>query len=231
VPLYFPDWLVLRELSRDVAAALQSYAGAELLDIGCGDKPYARSAPNVRRWIGFDADSNAEADVHGKADALPFPEASFDTVLCTQVLEHVPMPGAVVAECARVLRPGGMLIVSVPQYWELHEEPHDYYRFTPIGIATILQGAGFNVVRQVREGQGPAVAGQALNLSIQHWAEHRWFGRSVLWRAAKVPVYLGINVMSVLLGWVIRSDRDALNILTVAQKSARGNATEVPCAR
>jgi SAM-dependent methyltransferase len=231
VPLYYPDWLVLRELSRDVAAALRSCAGAELLDLGCGDKPYALSAPNVRRWIGFDADSNAAADVHGKADALPFPEASFDTVLCTQVLEHVPVPGAVVAECARVLRPGGMLIVTVPQYWELHEEPHDYYRFTPIGIATILQGAGFNVVRQIREGQGPAVVGQALNLSIQHWAEHRWFGRSVLWRAAKVPVYLAINVMSLLLGWVIRSDRDALNILTVAQKPAQGDAKEAPCAR
>lgn len=231
MPLYFPDWLVLRELSRDVAAALQTYAGPELLDLGCGDKPYAGSAPHVRRWIGFDADSNASADVHGSADALPFPDASFDTVLCTQVLEHVPKPDAVLEECARVLRPGGTLIVSVPQYWELHEEPHDYYRFTPIGIARSVRAVRLEIVSQLREGQGPAVAGQALNLSIQHWAEHRWFGRSILWRAAKVPFYLAINIACMLLGLLIRSDRDALNILTVAKKPGSNLTEHVPCAR
>ena len=68
----------------------------------------------MREWVGFDDPANPIADVHGSADALPFEDGSFDTVLCTQVIEHVRTPNAVIAECARVLRPGGVLIVTAP---------------------------------------------------------------------------------------------------------------------
>ena len=123
VPFFYPDWLVLRELSRDVADALATYGRGRLLDVGCGERPYRGLPCAVTEWVGFDDPSNAGADAHGRAEAMPFADASFDTVLCTQVIEHVTEPKAVVAECARVLRPGGAVIISAPQYWEVHEAP------------------------------------------------------------------------------------------------------------
>jgi hypothetical protein len=79
----------------------------------------------------------------GPAHDLPVPDEAYDAVLCTQVLEHVPNPDAVIAELFRVLRPGGRLYLTVPLAWELHEMPFDFYRYTPHGLATILGGAGF----------------------------------------------------------------------------------------
>jgi SAM-dependent methyltransferase len=218
VPFYFPDWLVLRELSRDVARALDAHARGRLLDVGCGEKPYAGLAGNVAQWVGFDHPSNASADVRGHAESMPFDDASFDTVLCTQVIEHVPEPRAVLAECARVLRPGGTLIVSAPQYWEVHEAPHDYYRFTPIGLEHLIRGCGLEVVSTWREGTGVKVGAQALNLSIQHWGERNSLGSSVLARALKVPLYAFNNLTAMCASIFITSDRDALNLLAIATK-------------
>jgi SAM-dependent methyltransferase len=218
VPFFFPDWLVLRELSRDVARALSTYGRGRLLDVGCGERPYAMLPSAVAEWVGFDDPSNAGADVHGRAESLPFDDGAFDTVLCTQVIEHVPEPRAVLVECARVLRPGGALIVSAPQYWELHEAPHDYYRFTPIGLAHLIEGCGLTVLESLREGTGVAVGAQALNLAIQHWGERNAVGRSVIVRAAKVPLYALNNLGAVVAGAIIASDHDALNLMMVARK-------------
>ncbi len=218
VPFFFPDWLVLRDLSRDVARALSTYGRGRLLDVGCGERPYATLPSAVSEWVGFDDPSNAGADVRGRAESLPFDDGSFDTVMCTQVIEHVPEPRAVLAECARVLRPGGILIVSAPQYWEVHEAPHDYYRFTPIGLMHLIEGCRLTVLESLREGTGVAVGAQALNLAIQHWGERNAVGRSVIVRAAKVPFYALNNLGAVVAGAFIASDRDALNLMIVARK-------------
>jgi len=71
------------------------------------------------------------------------PSAHYDTVVCHQVLEHLPDPGRALAEFHRVLVPGGSLIASVPHLSRLHELPHDYFRFTPNGLAALLERAGF----------------------------------------------------------------------------------------
>jgi SAM-dependent methyltransferase len=59
------------------------------------------------------------------------------------VLEHVPEPGKVLGELARVLAPSGRLYLTAPLVWELHELPHDYYRYTQAGLAHLLETAGF----------------------------------------------------------------------------------------
>jgi SAM-dependent methyltransferase len=101
-------------------------------------------------------------NVWASALRLPFPSQGFDTVLCTQVLEHVPRPELLIQEAFRVLRTGGQLILTAPQTWGLHEQPHDYYRFTSYGLRYLLEDAGFEVQRIDARGGALRVIGQTL---------------------------------------------------------------------
>lgn len=126
--------LISHQSLHEAMAARASYARGLLLDVGCGGEPYREMFSQVRRYIGVDLPSNGRQDVHGDGQALPFRSDSFDTVLCNQVLEHVAEPTDLMREAARVLRAGGILILTTPQTWGLHLEPFDFYRFTKYGL-------------------------------------------------------------------------------------------------
>lgn len=134
---------------REAAAAAP--AGARILDAGAGDAPYrelfAHADYKTTDWTESVHEGARRADIVASLDALPVPDASFDVVLCTQVLEHVPEPAAVLAELRRVLRPGGALWLTVPFVGELHEEPHDHFRYTSHGLRGLCERAGFGEVR------------------------------------------------------------------------------------
>jgi SAM-dependent methyltransferase len=112
------------------------------------DSNYARQSP--------------KADVVYSGARLPFDDASFDTVLSNQVGEHVPDPGAFFAELARVLRPGGRLILTVPFSHRIHSEPHDYHRFTKYALAEHARRVRLTVERLTPRGGFWAVIGQKL---------------------------------------------------------------------
>jgi hypothetical protein len=135
----------LLQFALRVAAELPS--GSRLIDVGAGNSPYRELFDHVRYestdWEHSVHPGARAVDHVGPAHDLPVPDAAYDAVLCTQVLEHVPNPDAVIAELYRVLRPGGRLYLTVPLAWELHELPFDFYRYTPHGLAHILGGAGF----------------------------------------------------------------------------------------
>jgi SAM-dependent methyltransferase len=95
------------------------------------------------------------AYVQAPAHALPFADRSFDVVLSIQVLEHVPDPGRVLAETARALAPGGLLILTTAQAWRTHGAPHDYFRYTRYGLESLLRGAGLEPA-ELRPLGGPA---------------------------------------------------------------------------
>lgn len=129
----------------DVAA--ETRPGASVLDLGAGNAPYrelfAHTVYRTSDWSESVHFGATEADIIGPADALPVEDSTYDLVLCTQVLEHVAEPAATLHECFRVLAPGGRIAVTVPLLWELHELPHDYFRYTESGLAHLLTGAGF----------------------------------------------------------------------------------------
>lgn len=129
------------------AAADATSPGARVLDVGAGSAPY-RELFQHAEYTTADWEQSVHLDgqapdVTAPADALPLDDRSFDVVLSTQVLEHVPEPARVLAELHRVLLEGGRLFLTVPLVWELHELPHDYYRYTPSGLAHLLETAGF----------------------------------------------------------------------------------------
>ena len=94
-------------------------------------------------------DLNVVFDV---TQGLPFADATFDTLFCCSVLEHAPEPWGALSEMYRVLVPGGIAIVSLPFLLHLHDEPHDYYRFTRYGIEHLAERAGFQVAQVVVNG-------------------------------------------------------------------------------
>jgi SAM-dependent methyltransferase len=129
-----------------VAALEESrpYAKGQMLDVGCGSKPYEHFF-EVDRHIGIDWSNSLqclEVDAFATAEALPFADCVFDSVLCTEVLEHLRHPQTAIREMTRVLKPGGHLIVSVPFIHELHEEPFDFLRFTSFGLLSRVEEAG-----------------------------------------------------------------------------------------
>jgi SAM-dependent methyltransferase len=123
-------------------------AGALVLDAGAGESRHAASFPK-QRYIGVDLGvGDAEWD-YGRLNALadlsrlPFPAGCFDACLNIVTLEHVREPASVLAEIARTLKPGGRLLLIVPHEWEVHQAPHDYFRYTRYGVRYLLEQAGF----------------------------------------------------------------------------------------
>ncbi len=122
--------------------------GARVLDVGAGDAPY-RELFDEQEYVTLDHSDTPHSgavDIYGSADAIPVDDQTFDAILCTQVLEHVAQPLDATREFARVLRPSGVAIVTVPFLWEEHETPHDYYRYTRYGIEHVMRSAGFSDV-------------------------------------------------------------------------------------
>ncbi len=152
-----------------VRAALAPWLAARrgsLLEVGCGAMPYRPLVPADCRYQGLDwagaetAFGYAEKDVAlFDGETFPFPDASFDAVFHTEVLEHIPDPQAFLTECRRVLVPGGELFLTVPFQARFHYIPHDYWRFTPSGLTRLLTKAGLADIAVAPRGTDVTVAG------------------------------------------------------------------------
>jgi SAM-dependent methyltransferase len=143
--------------SRDYLRAFVERAGASIpagsrvLDAGAGDCRYAPAFAHAFYESAdfLQVEGKVYADVTYVCDLseLPVEDARFDIVLCTQVLEHVPDPVAVLTELHRVLRPGGTLWISCPFFYEEHEAPFDFFRYTRFGLRRALEQGGFSDVQ------------------------------------------------------------------------------------
>lgn len=138
-------------LNRAMIDALRAQVGrhfplgwqGRVLDVGCGGKPYeSLFEGRCAEYLGCDPYPSDDATVACPADALAFEDDSFDAVVTFQVLEHIPRPWAAVAECARVLKPGGFLLATAPFVFPHHASPHDFYRYTHEGLAQLALEAG-----------------------------------------------------------------------------------------
>ena len=132
--------LMQRAVVREVAPAGREQ---KVLDIGCGRKPYYPYFEAVSAdYVGLDVHPGPQVDVVGRAESLPFPDAAFDIVLSSQVLEHVLDPAAVIAEAYRVLKPDGVLLLSTHGTAAYHPHPTDLWRWTHEGLVAMLERSG-----------------------------------------------------------------------------------------
>lgn len=170
-----PYYLHSRGLFAELEKA-SSFAKGRLLDIGCGNKPYEKMFDGkISEYVGCDIvqSSNQRAEIICPATQIPADDATFDTVLCTQVIEHVADHRALLHEAFRLLRSDGVLILSGPMYWPLHEEPYDFFRFTQYGFRTLLESVGFTVLSIASNGGKWALCGQVLIHTLEGTKLHR----------------------------------------------------------
>lgn len=132
-------------------------AGARVLDAGAGEGQYAGWFKGFR-YVGVDLGiGDAGWDYHGldalaDLNALPFAENVFDAALNIVTLEHLKYPAIALGEIARVLKPGGRLLLVAPHEWEVHQSPHDFFRYTRHGLRHLLEDAGFTELQIIPAG-------------------------------------------------------------------------------
>lgn len=135
------------------------YIKGRVLDLGCGDSPYRTEVLELAdEYIGVDwglsYHENPHVDVWAcLTERLPFDEGYADTILAFNVMEHLPEPAFFLKECHRVLRTNGVVFITTPFMWGVHEAPYDYFRYTRYGLRYLVEGAGFSIV-DIRENTG-----------------------------------------------------------------------------
>ncbi len=116
---------------------IKKYASNEkILDIGSGGGYGESFFPNR---VSLDIDKNKNPDIVGDAHNIPFGDDSFNTILCTEVLEHLKDPKKAIKEMKRVLKPGGRLILTTRFIFPIHTYEYDYYRFTEFDLRNLFK--------------------------------------------------------------------------------------------
>ncbi len=155
--IYKPSYIIRRILFHAVSRYAANCSGI-VLDFGCGRQPYKLLFAHCTQYLPVDfADTKTKFYANGDVlifdgQRIPLADSSMDHILCTEVLEHVFTPVSVLAELNRVLRPGGTMLITVPFAWEEHDCPYDYARYTRFGLKYLAEQAGFEVVKESREG-------------------------------------------------------------------------------
>lgn len=183
-------FIVLSILNNWIINTALPNAKGVMLDYGCGGQPYrSLFETKITQYIGADvvAEKGISLDlVIPPGGPLPLENNSVDTVLSTQTLEHVYDFQYYIAECYRVLRPEGQLILTVPMQWRMHEQPHDYWRFTKNGVGKLLLDSGFSSYSITACGGAWALAGQIINSHLNETGRgspfiYRIVNRIALW--------------------------------------------------
>jgi 2-polyprenyl-3-methyl-5-hydroxy-6-metoxy-1,4-benzoquinol methylase len=173
------DFIVMHYLINDLRHAISRYSQGELLDVGCGNKPYeVLFKDKISSYLGCDvvqSDLN-KVDVICEATSLTFDNYRFDTVFSTQVIEHVGDPFRMLEEINRVLKKDGILILSAPFCWELHEEPFDFFRYSKYGLKSMIEKNGFEILElKANGGKWAAIIQMNLNILYSSFKRKGWF--------------------------------------------------------
>ena len=182
--LFQYDYLTLSTLAAAIRRLVQAIplGGGEALalDLGSHRSPYRelveRRGYSMRT---LDLTAGSGADYVGTVEDTKLGEATFDLVLCTQVIEHCDDPKQAMAEIRRILKPSGYLIVSAPHVWFYHPHPHDHWRFTQEGLVRLCRDAGLEPVELL--GQGGTVLTVAQVMSFLAYGVLGRIGAPIYW--------------------------------------------------
>jgi SAM-dependent methyltransferase len=140
--IFQPDRYLLDKQIRKFS----HYINGKVLDVGAGEVNRYGKYFKYDEYIKMDPRHTDHADLVGSADNIPLENESVDSVVCTQVFEHLENPQKSAEEIFRILKKGGHVLLTVPQMNELHEEPYDFFRYTKFGLQSMFKKSGFEVV-------------------------------------------------------------------------------------
>jgi SAM-dependent methyltransferase len=167
-----------------VMPLIQRYVKGKAIDLGCGFMPfrgYIADRVTVYHTLDLYPHSSDITFVGDIQNMSMIPAVTYDSALCLEVLEHIPYPLLALREIYRILKPGGVLVLSVPYLSRIHDQPYDYSRFTIYGLRLMLTESGFNVLEIVPKGGLLSFIGHQVSsfLLVLTWPKRRV--RQIVW--------------------------------------------------
>lgn len=205
--LFQPDRYLLKEQIKKYS----HYINGIILDAGSGDGERYKNFLKFNKYIKLDINKSNYPDIIGSVENIPLGDCNVDSIISTQVLEHIKNPQKAVNEFYRVLKFGGYCLATVPQLNELHEEPNDFFRFTKYGLEEIFNRAGFKIILIDRRGGFWAAN---MQMHIRYLVD--------LFRLNKISVLRWIFQLFILVNGLIAILFDFLDISSANRKHAIG---------
>ncbi len=206
--------------TRDAIIYLTKYVSGNTIDFGAGSAKYKNIIqPHTNAYTTFDMMAGEHIDVVGDALNPPFLDETFDTIISTQMLEHVEKPWVVVHHMRRILKPGGTCIVTAPFLVPYHADPYDFFRYTTSGMKSLFINEGFSIIACEGYGNTFGVLSEMIHFSLFSHYETR----------SKTGIWFRDTVMNIV-KWITRKfdglfQNDAIyaNIYLVATKQGGGS--------
>jgi len=210
---------------KGIYKQLEIYAGmitGNILDFGCGSKPYIDLFFGVNEYIGLDyngqghSHENEQIDVFYDGITIPFPDNTFDNIFTCEVLEHIPNFNSSLKELHRVLKPGGRILIVCPFIYAEHETPNDYYRYTSFGIKQICEDNGFDIIIQKKIGTSTETLAQLL---LSYIVTHFTCKLGKIRNYIETPIAVIINLISIVFSFILPKGNELyLDNLIIAKK-------------
>ena len=224
----FPSHILRSGLHRGIAK-FAPRLGGDVLDFGCGSKPYEELFAHCDSYVGIDVEDAGHDHANSKVDRyydgrdIPFGDAHFDGAVSFEVFEHVVDLDHTLAEIRRVLKPQGLLLFSMPLVFGEHEMPHDYRRLTSFGIAQLLDRSGFAIEGIHRTSSNLGTSSQML---IDAIVDCRPAG--MWWKILRLPLVIALNLLALIGDIVIPKRHDMpLGFVVLARKQDKANTAQV----
>lgn len=160
------------------------HIAGSVLDVGAGSAKYREIIKEMaQKYTAFDSFLGDNIDVVGDVLNMPFEKNYFDTVISTQVLEHIERPWIAVREINRVLKKGGKCILSAPFLLPFHADPQDYFRFTKDGLESLVKNEKMKIIESGSYGKTFSVVSEALRFLFfnryQNKSKGKWRKRII----------------------------------------------------
>ena len=228
-PSLFHPYYFIRHGLKDHIFKYAGHMKGKMMDFGCGSKPY-RSFFSVNEYIGVDYENeghphhNEQIDVFYDGKSLPFADEEFESVLCSEVFEHVFNLDDILKEINRVMKPGGKMIVTCPFVWNEHEVPYDYARYTRFALKSLLEKNGFEIIEYSKAGNFITAVTQLITLYFFNAFKGIWRKFFLFRWIYKILFFLLPNIMGRILQKILPLNQTLyLNNVLVARKMVHAN--------